>query len=337
MAIRGHRMGTHTFMNIIFLRSMYQIRYILMLLLILDAEGKGINTKAITPDEVTDITVSQSAITTLRFPDQVTGINGLGLIKKSNTTKEEEGNIQADLSVKGKDLVLCALDNNPVQMTIEMGGLLYVFNLSVGISPDVVVTLTTDAPASTDKNVKKVTPKEVADDRPKYNDELMSYWVTLAHEALLRKGSDPKEYAGYQSRSCNYIADDGMTTKTVVNRIHKFTDHDAIILDGTVTNEQSDTLTFDQKHVGVAIEDQMHAVTWMTDPEPIKPGETRPITVELVGDFDGSRANFSLSNGYRIEINTGYHKAQPTPAPTPEEKATPQSTPSLILPKKPRS
>jgi hypothetical protein len=122
----------------------------------------------------------------------------------------------------------------------------------------------------------------------------------------------------------------------VVTRIHKFTDHDAIILDGTVTNEQSDTLTFDQKHVGVAIQDQMHAVTWMTIPEPIKPGETRPVTIELVGDFDGSRANFSLSNEYRIEINTGYHKVQPA-VPTPTPEATPQSTPSIILPKKPKT
>jgi len=80
--------------------------------------GQGINTKVITPFTPVRIVLSQTAITTLVFPQQYSGVYGLGIVKDGKTKGTVQGTDFADQPI----LILRAITTDNTQMTVSMGG-----------------------------------------------------------------------------------------------------------------------------------------------------------------------------------------------------------------------
>src|SRR5208282_106898 len=116
------------------------MRWVLLLGLACNACAQGISTKFISPGTPTKIVLTQESVTTIRFPEQFSGVYGLGLVSKDS--KGAHGNIQCEYSQTKPILVLYALSAEVhTFMTVFMSDQLYVFELVTKGTPDIAVTL----------------------------------------------------------------------------------------------------------------------------------------------------------------------------------------------------
>jgi hypothetical protein len=194
--------------------------------------------------------------------------------------------------------VLHALNETAnVMMTVLLDGQLYVFDLRSASVPDVAVTLV-KADATVPRAVE-VTPEEIKAARIKYDPELFVGFLRRAHNAVLMRKLYPDSYEGYNARAADYTSDSGVV-KTTVTQIHRFSREDAVVLEGTVQNETSHSITFDGRSATVLVANETHPVKLLDCLRPIPTGATVPIDVVLQGDIDGGRANLSIDNEFRI-------------------------------------
>src|SRR5206468_3043800 len=207
------------------------------------------------------------------------------------------GSVQIEHPDGSQIIVLHALSETAaVVMTVLMEGQLYVFDLRSAQEPDVAVTLVKDSGAPRAVQVK---PEEIKAARLKYDPELFVGFLRRAHDAGLMRKLYPDLYQGYNTRSCDYTSDSGVV-KTTVTQIHRFSKEDAIVLEGTVENETPHPIEFDGRVATVQVANEIHPVKLLDCLRPIPSGATVPIDVVLQGDIDGSRANLSIDNEFRI-------------------------------------
>ena len=261
--------------------------------------GQPIDLRQLTPGTPMKIVLSPDIATTLLFPSQIAGTFGLGLVQ-GTSQKANVGSVQLEHPEGSSILVLHALNETArVLMTVLMDGQLYVFELQAGRDPDVAITLTKTEPALA--QAKEVTPEQVTAARLKYDPELLVGFERRAHDAALLRKLYPALYQGYSSRPAQYTADNGKV-KTTVTQIHRFSKEDAVVLEGTVTNELAHPIEFDGRAATVQVANEIHPVKLCDCLRPIPVGATVPIVAVIQGDIDGGRANLSIDNEFRILV-----------------------------------
>jgi hypothetical protein len=268
---------------------------VILFLSVLAAHAQTISTRVITPGSLTRIALSPQLTTTLLFPSTPSGTFGLGLV--NNQSAGANGSVQIEHPDGSQIIVLHALNETAaVLMTVLMEGQLYVFDLRSGPQPDVAVTLVKDTVAP---RAVQVTPEEIKAARPKYDPEMFVGFLRRAHNAALMRKLYPDLYQGYNTRTADYTSDSGVV-KTTVTQIHRFSKEDAIVLEGTVENETAHPIGFDGRAATVQVANETHPVKLLDCLRPIPGGATVPIDVVLQGDIDGTRANLSIDNEFRI-------------------------------------
>jgi hypothetical protein len=260
------------------------------------AMAQNIATKILTPGIPIPISLSPQLTTTLLLPTVPSGTFGLGLVNNQNAARN--GSVQIEHPDGSPILVLHALNESAnVMMTVLLDGQLFVFNLRSAPAPDVAVTLVkADAAAP---RAQEVTPEEIRAARLKYDPELLVGFERRAHDATLLRKLYPDLYQGYNTRAADYTSDSGIV-KTTVTQIHRFSNEDATVLEGTVQNETSHPISFDGRATTVQVANEVHPAKLTDCLRPIPPCETVPIVVVLQGDVDGGRANLSIENEFRI-------------------------------------
>jgi hypothetical protein len=230
------------------------------------------------------------------LPAVPSGTFGLGLVSNQNAAPNVS--VQIEHPDGSPILVLHALNESAnVMMTVLLDGQLFVFNLRSASAPDVAVTLVrADAAAP---RAQEVTPEEIRAARLKYDPELLVGFERRAHDAAFLRKLYPDLYQGYNTRAADYTSDSGIV-KTTVTQIHRFSNEDATVLEGTVQNETSHPISFDGRATTVQVANEVHPAKLTDCLRPIPPGETVPIVVVLQGDVDGGRANLSIENEFRI-------------------------------------
>src|SRR3984893_10958494 len=274
--------------------------FLLMFLAASLLSAQTISTKILTPGIPVRISISPQITSTLLFPGPLSGTFGLGLVAGTNP-QAAGGTVQVEHPDGSNVLVLHALNETAhVLATILLDGTLYVFDLQSGPSPDIAVTLVKTDPSVSGSVV--VTPQEIKHARPRYEPELLVGFLRRARDAVFLKPLYPDLYQGYASRQANYTSDSG-SVKTTVTTIHRFWKEDAIVLQGTVENETSHAIQFDGRAATVLVANEVHPIKLLDCLRPIPAGVTVPIDVVIQGDIDGSRANLSIENEYRIELS----------------------------------
>jgi hypothetical protein len=261
------------------------------------AAGQGISTKVLMPGAPMKIELSPQLTTTLLFPGPLSGTFGLGLVTGNANTG---GSVQVDHPDGSNILVLHALSESAhVVMTVLLDGALYVFELQSGPTPDVALTLVKTDP--TPPRAVEVTPQEVVEQRPRYDAELLIQFERLAKDAPVMRKLYPDLYQGYASRQADYTSDSG-TVKTTVSTIHRFSREDAVVLEGSVINETDHPIQFDGRATTVLVSNEVYPAKLTDCIHRIPAGATVPIVVVIQGDTDGSRANLSIDNSFRIQL-----------------------------------
>jgi hypothetical protein len=243
------------------------------------------------------ISLSPGVVTVLKFPQAVSGAYGGGLVPVDPSKPEAAAAGQIEVQHRaGSPIVLLEplITTAHVFMTCLCGQNLYLFDLQVSPSPDVAVTLL-DKPAG----ATEVTPEQIVAARPKYDPELLVGFLRRARDASFMRPMYPDLYDGYEMRQVKYTSDSG-SVKTTVNRVHRFSKEDAIVLQGTVQNETTHPIQFDGRSATVQVVNEVHPVKLLDCLRPIPAGATVPIDVVIEGDMDGGRANLSVDNEMRI-------------------------------------
>jgi len=260
------------------------------------AGAQTIATKVLSPGTPIKIALSPALTTTLLFPGPPSGTFGLGLVTAQSANNG--GSVQVDHPDGSNVLVLHALSETAhVLATVLLDGALYVFDLQSEPTPDVAVTLVKND--SSGLPAQTVTPEQVKAVRPKYDPELLIGFLRRAHDAALLRPLYPDLYQGYASRQAQYTSDSG-AVKTTVTTIHRFSKDDAIVLQGTVTNETARPIQFDGRAATVQVANEVHPIKLLDCLRPIPANATVPIDVVIQGDIDGGRANLSIQNEFRI-------------------------------------
>jgi hypothetical protein len=260
--------------------------------------GQPIDLRQLTSGTPMRIVLSPELTTTLLFPEPLSGTFGLGLVQGNQ--RSDTGSVQLEHPEGSSVLVLHALSETAhVLMTVLMNGQLYVFQLDAGRDADVAITLTKSEP--TVAQVKEVTPEEIAAARIKYDPELLVGFERRAHDAGLLRKLYPSLYEGYSSRPAQYTSDNGKV-KTTVTQIHRFSKEDAVVLEGTVTNELAHPIDFDGRASTVQVANEIHPIKLLDCLRPIPVGATVPVVAVIQGDVDGGRANLSIDNEFRILV-----------------------------------
>jgi hypothetical protein len=261
------------------------------------ASAQNIGTRVLTPGTAMRIEISPDIATTLLFPGPISGTFGTGLVGHGQS---QEGLVEIEHPEGSAVLVLRALsETEHVVMTVLFDGSLYVFKLERGPNPDAAVTLT-----KSDQSVegpKEVSVEDVKAARIKYDPELLVGFENKARNAALLRKLYPDLYQGYSSRPAKYTSD-STTVKTTVTQIHRFSKEDAIVLEGTVQNETTHPIDFDGRATTVQVANEVHPAKLTDCLRPIPTGATVPIVVVIQGDIDGSRANLSIQNEFRIML-----------------------------------
>jgi hypothetical protein len=73
-------------------------------------------------------------------------------------------------------------------------------------------------------------------------------------------------------------------------------------LEGTLTNLLPNPIEFDGRAATVEVNNEIHPVELLDCLRPIPVGATVPIVAVIEGDVDGTRANLSIQNEFRILV-----------------------------------
>jgi hypothetical protein len=271
-----------------------------LVLLMAPAVGQHIETRVLNPDQPMHLTIHPNVATTLLFPSPIGGTFGLGLVTeiKQGSEPAAEGVVQLNHPEGSPVMVLHALQGSAkVMMTVLLEGRLYVFDVQAGPDPDIAITYTKTDPQV--PRAQEVTEGDVLANRPKYDPELLVGYLRRARDAELLLKSYPDLYKDYASRQANYTSESEWAITTVTG-IHRFSDSDIVVLEGTVQNKQGNPLYFDGRSTTVQVVNEVHPAKLTDVQQPIPAEKTVPIAVVLQGDWDGGRAHLSIQNEYRI-------------------------------------
>jgi hypothetical protein len=277
-------------------------RTLLYFLLLVSAEtfAQHIETRVLNPEKQMHLTIHPNVATTLLFPSPVGGTFGLGLVSQIRQSNEApaQGVVQMDHPEGSPVMVLHALnDAAKVIMTVLLDGKLYVFNVEAGPDPDIAITYVKNDPEAT--RAQEVTQNDVLANRLKYDPELLVGYLRRARDAELLLKSYPDLYRDYSTRTANYTSESDWAI-TTVSAIHRFSDSDIVVLEGTVQNKLGKPLYFDGRSTTVQVVNEVHPAKLVDVAQPIPAEKTVPMAVVLQGDWDASRAHLSIQNEYRI-------------------------------------
>jgi hypothetical protein len=279
---------------------------VVLLVLLSAAEAyaqQPIETRVLKAEQENHITIHPNVATTLLFPSPVGGTFGLGLvslIKQGNGSGEApvSGVVQMDHPENSPVMVLHALTNNAkVMMTVLLDGRLYVFDVEAGSQPDIAITYVKTDPQV--PRAQEVTANDVIANRLKFNPELLDGYLRRARDAEVMRKSYPELYQDYNTRTANYTSESDSAITTVTS-IHRFSNQDVVVLEGTVQNKLGTALLLDPRSTTVQVANEVHPAKLTDVQQPIPAGQTVPIAVVLQGDWDASRAHLSIENEFRI-------------------------------------
>jgi hypothetical protein len=283
------------------------------------AGAKPIETRALDPNSIAKITIGQTVGSVLRWPSPIDFVNCLGAsVGNAQQQPSTNGQQQAQQPVvegfavidqSGPDLLVIYATQPKVnlRMTVMSGGKLYPFALVSGDNPDQAITLVNPGEGGVTPS-QEVTPKQVAAMRPRQDTDLYHELERRALEADVRQKQFPDQYVGYDSRKpfVPYSSGkDRLAATTYVDRIHRFSNDDATVLECRVVNNEPTPIRFDGRSVQVIAGNQVHPIKYFSCKQPIAPGETVKAVAIIQGDVDGvSRANLAIENEMRIQLPT---------------------------------
>jgi hypothetical protein len=291
-------------MNLTFKQMLLAIALAMLIAAI--CSGQTISTKALVVGSPIKIALTTAYTTALLFPSQPSGVFGLGLGSGNNNNT---GCIVQLEHPDGSDvLVLHALTENAhIIATVLLENQLYVFDLRTNPTPsdaDVAVTMVRQGSSQDNGTAPKatpVTPEDIVAARPKMDPEILIGLLRRARDSAILQPLYRDLYSGYSKKEVFFTSDSG-SVKTTVTSVHRFSKEDAVVLQCVVENETDQPLTFDGRAATVLVANEVHPIKLLDCLRPI-PAHTRTLCdIVLQGETDGSRANLSIDNEYRIEL-----------------------------------
>lgn len=291
------------------------------------AGAKPIETRALDPNAIAKITVSQTVSTVTKWPSAIDFVHCIGATMGNAQQPQEQQNSQAMqtngqqaspkaiiqefavavIDQPGPDLLVIYATQPQVnlRMTVLSGGKLYPFALVSGDNPDQAITLVNPGEGGVIPS-EEVTPKQVAAMRPRQDTGLYHELQKRALGVDILQKQHPELYVGYSSRKpfVPYSSGkDRLAATTYVDRIHRFSNDDATVLEARVTNNEPTPIRFDGRSVQVIAGNEVHPIKYFSCKQPIAPGETVKAVAIIQGDIDGvSRSNIAIQNEFRIAL-----------------------------------
>lgn len=265
----------------------------LLLLAVFNSSASGkITTVVLDSKNEMVIAIGNRISTTFQFPKPVNFISGYGL-----TDGKEPGFVHFSAPKNSNLITVRSLGPDfKVYMTVLCGEEIYVFRLITSEEPFVAVKLI-DAPPR--PNIGEINVNDIYANRLEYNSERLSFLIRKAISEPVWKSIYPEWYEGWQKKTVNLEMNYGDTISRI-KEIHRFKEDDAFIFIAEVENKTDRPLEFDPHSFQIQVGKRKYPVTFVNSPEYVQAKGKAEVHLVLKGDIDGTRANLSIDNEFRL-------------------------------------
>lgn len=255
------------------------------------ASGK-ITTVVLDSENEMVVAIGNRIATTFQFPRPVNFISGYGL-----TDGREPGFVHFSAPKNSNLITVRSLGPDyKAYMTVLCGKEMYVFRLVTSEEPLVAVKMIDLPPRP---NVGEITVNDIYENRLTYNSERLSFLIRKAISEPVWKSIYPEWYQGWQKKTVNLEMNYGEAISRI-KEVHRFKDDDVFVFIAEVENKTDQPIEFDPLSFQIQVGKRQYPVTFVNSPEYVQAKGKTEVHLVLKGDIDGTRANLSLDNEFRL-------------------------------------
>ncbi len=250
--------------------------------------------QALKTDGPLTISVGSKAVTTLQFPRAVNGIFGYGL-----TTGAEPGTYHYAHPEGSRVLALRnLLPGKETFLTVLLGREdLYVLHLKPSADPPVLVRLS--EPSSHHAQARPIDPETVEERKLDHDTARLFNLLKLGKNERTFRIAVPHLYQDVESRDVEHRWDDDKVA-TVITRVHRFPQEDAIFLNARIENQTAKPLYFDPGSLQVKVGSRTYPTALVDASSEIPAKGNVNVHAIIRGGIEGERAHLSIKNEFQL-------------------------------------
>jgi len=261
-----------------------------------DAAPRQPSIRVLNPDKIQRIAVHREINTLLIFPEKVTLAMGHGL-----TDGSVAGVIHQEHAKDSKVLVWRYLGGaDKILVQVMLDGEAFAFRVFESDSPETVIRFVRKKGP---KPAQRITlPKDTKKKR-RMSQARREQLLMLARSSAVLKSQLPNEFQNFKSL---VVSSDHFESgiSTTIQRVARFSDEDALLLFGSVTNtgEKAIRLESRQAYLIVGKKRQYLLQKPSFGEAVLAPREKTNFECSLIGDGRGGKAHLSVENRFRLRL-----------------------------------
>ncbi len=238
------------------------------------------------------LAIGTKTVTTLQFPRPLQGIFGYGLTAGDTLGTYHYAHPDGSRVLALRNL----MPDKETYLTILLGAEdLYVLHLTPSSDPPIMVRLSEpDSLAARRVEVDALTKRHLDQ-----NTTRLFNLLKLGKNERTFRISVPHLYQNVESRNVDYRRDDDKVV-TVVSRLHRFPEEDAVFLEGQIENKTDAPLYFDPGSLQVKVGSRTYPSALVDSASRLPAGGKIPVHVIVQGGPEGERAHLSIKNEFQM-------------------------------------
>lgn len=232
-----------------------------------------------------DVQISPDAPTTVMFPGSVSGLDGAGV---SAASEDEPAILISHQPGARYFSVRARTDGATGALNVIYKDQAYALSFRTTSDPDRTLTF---FEAGSTGSLDSVTARSehlfALIDRVENYQNLVQHYPALAESIERVDLGAVSEHAGIT---------------TIIESVFRFQADDALVLKVRVENETTKTLVYSPAHLAVQVGEKSFPIALTDASGEVPTGKASPITLIIVGNPDGSRANLSAKNRFSIHL-----------------------------------
>lgn len=265
-------------------------------LLVQSGFGKPVELLTLDRDKPLAILIGTKVATTLQFPRPIQGLFAYGL-----TTGDAPGTYHYEHPDGSQVLALRNLMPDKETFVSVLLGKddVFVLHLKPSKNPPVTVRLRDPGDIEAALRARPIDPEMLEARRLDSDTGRLFNLLKLGKNERVFRIAVPHLYKNVETRKVEFRHDDGKVA-TVVTKLHRFPDEDAVFLFAHIENKTSEAQQFDPAALQVKAGSRTYAAALVDSAAQVPAGGKIPLHVIVRGGPEGERAHLSIKNEFRL-------------------------------------
>ncbi len=261
---------------------------------VMAADPGNIRTVPLDPNQPVTIAVGTHTVTTLAFPKPIDAVIGHAVTSEADqvTATFQYGPDQPEDYLT----LQCLRPGARTFITLLSDKRFYLFELQWSLHPDALVRFEEKPNLPQGREVSLA---EVFQRRPSFTTAHLFNLLKLARGESVLRPRLPDLYETVETRPAHDERRYPNAT-TVINKVHRFAKHDALVLEGEIINTGDQLLLYDPRRLQIRIGSSHYPATLTQASGNVPVGQSDTVHVVLVGGVHGQREAISIQNAFYL-------------------------------------